>query len=410
MILNYIWVAFFLIAFVVSLFKLVVLGDTELFPNIMNGLFDMSKTGFEIALGLTGMLTFWLGIMKIGEKAGIINVLARMVGPFFSKLFPEIPRNHPVLGQMMMNFSANMLGLDNAATPLGLKAMQGLQELNVDKETASNAQIMFLVLNASGLTIIPIAIMNFRQEQGALNPADIFLPILIATFCSTMVGMVAVGIYQKINFFEKTILMYLSAALVFIGLLVYYFTSIPQEEIGKVSSLISNLFMFGLIITFITLALFRKIHVFETFVEGAKEGYEVAIKIIPYLIAMLVAISVFRTCGALDYIVNGLSYLVASVGLNTDFIPAMPTAFMKPLSGGGARAMMIETMTIHGADSFAGRLSCIFQGAADTTFFIVALYFGAVGVKHSRYAVTCGLLADLGGVIAGIFAAYLFFH
>lgn len=410
MILNYIWVAFFLIAFFVSVFKLVVLGDTQIFPNIMNGLFDMSKSGFEIALGLTGMLTFWLGIMKIGEKAGIINILAKVVGPFFSKLFPDIPRNHPVLGQMMMNFSANMLGLDNAATPLGLKAMQGLQELNTDKETASNAQIMFLVLNASGLTLIPIAIMNFRQEQGAINPSDIFLPILMATFCSTMVGMVSVGIYQKINFLEKTILLYLGAAFTLIGLLVYYFTSLPQDEIGNVSSLISNLFMFGLIISFISLAVFRKINVFETFIEGAKEGYEVAIKIIPYLIAMLVAISVFRTCGALDYIVNGLSAIVSLFGLNTDFIQAMPTAFLKPLSGGGARAMMIETMKTHGADSFAGKLSCVFQGSADTTFFIVALYFGAVGVKHSRYAVTCGLLADLGGVISGILVAYLFFH
>lgn len=410
MILNYIWVAFFLIAFVVSAFKLIVLGDTQIFPNIMNGLFDMSKSGFEIALGLTGMLTFWLGIMKIGEKAGIINILAKIVGPFFSKLFPDVPKNHPVLGQMMMNFSANMLGLDNAATPLGLKAMQGLQELNIDKETASNAQIMFLVLNASGLTIIPIAIMNFREEQGALNPSDVFLPILMATFCSTMVGMISVGIYQKINFFEKTILLYLGAAFALIGLLVFYFTSLPQDQIGQVSSLISNLFMFGLIISFISLAMYRKINVFETFIEGAKEGYEVAIKIIPYLIAMLVAISVFRTCGALDYIVNGLSAIVSLFGLNTDFIQAMPTAFLKPLSGGGARAMMIETMKTYGADSFAGRLSCIFQGAADTTFFIVALYFGAVGVKHSRYSVTCGLLADLGGVISGILVAYLFFH
>lgn len=410
MILNYIWVAFFLIAFVVSAFKLIVLGDTQIFPNIMNGLFDMSKSGFEIALGLTGMLTFWLGIMKIGEKAGIINILAKIVGPFFSKLFPDVPKNHPVLGQMMMNFSANMLGLDNAATPLGLKAMQGLQELNIDKETASNAQIMFLVLNASGLTIIPIAIMNFREEQGALNPSDVFLPILMATFCSTMVGMISVGIYQKINFFEKTILLYLGAAFALIGLLVFYFTSLPQDQIGQVSSLISNLFMFGLIISFISLAMYRKINVFETFIEGAKEGYEVAIKIIPYLIAMLVAISVFRTCGALDYIVNGLSTIVSLFGLNTDFIQAMPTAFLKPLSGGGARAMMIETMKTYGADSFAGRLSCIFQGAADTTFFIVALYFGAVGVKHSRYSVTCGLLADLGGVISGILVAYLFFH
>lgn len=410
MILNYIWVAFFLIAFVVSAFKLVVLGDHQIFPNIMNGLFDMSKSGFEIALGLTGMLTFWLGIMKIGEKAGIINILAKIVGPFFSKLFPEVPKNHPVLGQMMMNFSANMLGLDNASTPLGLKAMQGLQELNIDKETASNAQIMFLVLNASGLTIIPIAIMNFREEQGALNPSDIFLPILLATFFSTIVGMISVGIYQKINFFEKTILIYLGAAFTLIGLLVFYFTSLPQEQIGNVSSLISNLFMFGLIISFISLAMYRRINVFETFIEGAKEGYEVAIKIIPYLIAMLVAISVFRTCGALDYIVNGLSAVVSLFGLNTDFIQAMPTAFLKPLSGGGARAMMIETMKTYGADSFAGRLSCVFQGSADTTFFIVALYFGAVGVKHSRYAVTCGLLADLGGVVSGILVAYLFFH
>lgn len=410
MILNYIWVAFFVIAFVVSLSKLLILGDTQLFTTVMTNLFDMSKTGFEIALGLTGMLTFWLGIMKLGEKAGIINVLAKLIGPFFNKLFPEIPKNHPVIGQIMMNFSANMLGLDNAATPLGLKAMQGLQELNPEKETASNPQIMFLVLNASGLTIIPIAIINFRQELGAIDPSDIFLPILLATFCSTMVGMLAVGIYQRINFFDKVILAYLGAAFTFIGLLVYYFTTIPQEKIGEISSLVSNLFMFALIVGFISMAAIKKIHVFETFIEGAKEGYEVAIKIIPYLIAMLVAISVFRSSGALDYVVNGLKYAVEFAGLNSDFIPAMPTAFMKPLSGGGARAMMIETMKSHGADSFAGRLTCIFQGAADTTFFIVALYFGAVGVKHSRYAVTCSLLADLAGVVAAIIVAYIFFH
>ncbi|TAH27342.1 MAG: hypothetical protein EAZ07_01940 [Cytophagales bacterium] len=410
MILNYIWVAFFVIAFFVSLFKVIFLGETTLFPSLMNNLFDISKSGFEIALGLTGMLTFWLGIMKIGEKAGFIELLAKLIGPFFNKLFPEIPKNHPVIGQMMMNFSANILGLDNAATPLGLKAMQGLQELNIEKTTASNAQIMFLVLNASGLTIIPISIINFRQELGAVNPSDIFLPILIATFCSSMIGLIVVGIYQKINFFDKVVLTYLLGAVLVIASIVYYFNQLPQNQIGPISSQISNCFMFGLIVLFIAKAFINKINVFDTFIEGAKEGFEVAVKIIPYLVAMLVAISVFRTSGALDYIVAGVGNFVHLLGFNTDFVGALPTAFMKPLSGGGARAMMLETMKTHGADSFIGRLSCIFQGAADTTFFIVALYFGAVGIKNTRYAVGCSLIADLAGVIAGIFVAYLFFH
>jgi spore maturation protein SpmA len=410
MVLNFIWIAFFLIAFVVSAFKLIILGDTQLFPNIMNHLFDMAKSGFDIALGLTGMLTFWLGIMKIGEKAGVIEILARFIGPFFNRLFPEIPKNHPVIGQLMMNFSANMLGLDNAATPLGLKAMQGLQDLNPDKSTASNAQIMFLVLNASGLTIIPISIMNIRAQMGALNPSDIFIPLLLATFCSTIVGMIAVGIYQKINFFDKIILAYLSIALVCIGGAVYYFNTLPHQKIGEVSTLISNMVMFALIAGFILLAAIKKMNVFETFIEGAKEGFEVATKIIPYLIAMLVAIAVFRACGAMDYIMLGMEKTMLWLGIGTEFIPALPTALMKPLSGGGARAMMIETMKTHGADSFAGRLSCVFQGSADTTFFIIALYFGSVGIKHSRYAVTCSLLADLAGVIAAIMVAYLFFQ
>lgn len=410
MVLNYIWIAFFLIAFFVALLKLIILGDTAVFSTIMTSVFDTSKTAFEIALGLTGILTLWLGLLKVGEKSGMVEILAKIIGPFFNKLFPGIPKDHPVIGLILMNFSANMLNLDNAATPLGLKAMREMQELNPIKDTASNAQIMFLVLNTSGLTIIPITIMTYRAQLGAADPSDVFIPLLIATFCSTFVGLVVVCIYQKINLFDKVLLGYLVGVILVIAAIIYFFTSLPPERMGPVSSLVSNFLIFTLIVSFIGLGFIRKINVFDTFIEGAKEGFDVAIKIIPYLVAMLVAIAVFRACGAMDYLINGLSWIVASMGFNTDFIPAMPTAIMKPLSGGGARGLMIDTMKIYGADSFAGRLSGIFQGAADTTFFIIALYFGSVGIKKSRYSVTAGLLADLGGVIAAIWVAYVFFH
>lgn len=410
MVLNYIWVAFFLIAFVVALFKFLILGDGQIFPALMTGVFEMAKTGFEISLGLTGMLTLWLGIMKIGEKSGMVAILARLIGPFFHKLFPEIPKNHPVVGQILMNFAANMLGLDNAATPLGLKAMQGMQDLNPIKDTASNAQIMFLVLNTAGLTIIPLSIITYRTQMGAADPSDVFIPLLISTFSATFVGMVAVCIYQRINLFDKVLLTYIIGFLALMAGVIYYFSSIPKDRIGPVSAVASNFFIFTLIISFICLGVYKKIHVFDTFVEGAKEGFDVAIKLIPYMIAMLVAISVFRTCGAMDYIIKGLSLGVEALGWNADFIPAMPTALMKPLSSGGARSLTLETMKVYGADSFAGRLASILQSSSDTTFFILAVYFGSVNIKKIRYSVTCGLIADLASTVFAILVAYLFFH
>lgn len=407
--LNYIWVAFFIIAFIVAIVRLVLFGDTEVFPAIMNSTFESSKTGFEISLGLAGAMTLWLGIMRVGEKAGAINFLSKIVGPFFSRLFPELPKNHPVVGSILMNFSANMLGLDNAATPLGLKAMQGMQDVNKDKETASNSQIMFLVLNTSGLTLIPISIMAYRLQQGAANPADVFIPILIATYFSTLAGLLSVAIVQKINLLDKVLLSWLIGLTAFILGIVFYFSSLPQDKIAQISSVSSTLLLFGIIVSFILGALWKNINVYDAFIEGAKQGFDTVIKIIPYLVAMLVGIAVFRASGAMDFIVKSLSYLFAYMGLNTDFIDAMPTAFMKPLSGSGSRGMMIDAMKTHGADSFVGRLSCVFQGAADTTFYIVALYFGSVGVRKTRYAIGLGLFADLVGVIAAILVAYLFF-
>tara|TARA_R110000796_G_scaffold252645_1_gene390118 strand:- start:733 stop:1965 length:1233 start_codon:yes stop_codon:yes gene_type:complete len=410
MALNYIWVAFFLIAFVVALIKLIFFGDTEVFPAMIQSTFDMAKTGFELSLALTGVLTLWMGIMRVGEKGGVVAIIARFISPLFTKIFPDIPKDHPVFGPMVMNFSMNFLGLDNAATPLGLKAMSGLQELNTNKDTASNAQIMFLVLNTSGLTLIPVSIMAYRATEGAANPADIFIPILLATFFSTLAGLVTVALYQRINLLNKTILLYLGSLTAFIILAIYYFQSIPQEQVQVISSVASSLILFTVIASFIGLALKNKINVYEAFIEGAKDGFNVAIKIIPYLVAILVAIGVFRQSGTLDILVNGLREVFALTGMNTDFVDALPTALMKPLSGGGARGMMVESMRTYGADSFVGRLSSVFQGSTETTFYVLAVYFGSVNIKNSRYAVTAGLIADLVGVIAAIFIAYLFFY
>ena len=409
MVLNYIWVSFFLIALVVGLVRLVFFGDTAVFTNMVTSTFDTAKTGFEISLGLTGVLTLWLGLMKVGELGGAINALARVARPFFRRLYPEVPADHPAHGSIIMNFAANMLGLDNAATPLGLKAMQELQELNPEKETATNAQIMFLVLNTSGLTVIPISIMVYRAQAGAANPTDVFLPILLATYFSTLAGLIAVAVVQRINLFHPVVLSYLVGVTALIALTLYYFSGLPQEQVTTISTLVANLTLFGIISAFILMATLRRVNVYDAFIEGAKEGFNVAIRIIPYLVAILVAIGVFRASGALDALVTGIGRLFSALGLRTEFIPALPTALMKPLSGSGARGMMVDAMTTHGADSFVGRLASVFQGATDTTFYILALYFGSVGVRKTRHAVACGLIADFAGIIAAIFIAYIFF-
>jgi spore maturation protein SpmA len=410
MALNYIWVFFFVLAFVVGLIKLIFFGDMEVFPAMVNSTFDMAKTGFDISLGLTGVLTLWLGIMKIGERGGIIKIFSRLIGPFFNRLFPELPKDHPAHGSIMMNLAANMLGLDNAATPMGLKAMTQMQDVNPVKDTASNAQIMFLVLNTSGLTIIPISIMVYRSQLGAVNPSDIFIPILLATYFSTITGLIAVAIMQKIKLWDKVILLYLGGMTAFIIAIILYFSSIEKEQIALISRVVSNVFLFSVIVSFILLAFIRKVNVYESFIEGAKDGFNIAIKIIPYLIAILVAIGVFRASGAMDLLIQAVEKLCIMLGVNGDFIPALPTALMKPLSGSGARGMMVDAMTQYGADSFVGRMTSVLQGATDTTFYIVAVYFGAVGIKNTRYAITCGLIADLAGIIAAIAIAYLFFH
>lgn len=410
MVLNYIWIAFFLIAFVVGLIRLIFGGDTLIFTEMMGATFDMAKTGFEISLGLTGVMTLWMGLMKVGEAGGIVNLMSRAVGPLFSRLFPEIPKGHPASGSIMMNIAANLLGLDNAATPLGLKAMTQLQEINREKDTASNAMIMFLVLNASGLTLIPVSIMVYRAQLGAADPSDVFIPILLATFCSTLTGIIVVSLLQKINLFNRVVLAYLGGFTLLVATIIWYFSTISQQQVTVISSVAGNLILFGIIVSFILLGVVKKINVYDSFIEGAKEGFNISIRIIPYLVAILVAVGVFRACGALDFIVQGIGHGFAALGMNTDFVDALPTAFMKPLSGSGARGMMVDTMKTFGADSFAGRLSCIFQGAADTTFYIVAVYFGSVGIKKTRYAITAGLLADLAGVIAAVLVAYLFFH
>lgn len=409
MALNYLWIFFFVIAFVIALVRLIFFGDTEIFPAIMNSTFDNAKTGFEISLGLTGVMTLWLGLMKIGEKGGMVNILSKIVHPFFRKLFPEIPVNHPVNGSIMMNLAANMLGLDNAATPMGLKAMNQLQELNPKKDTASNSMIMFLVLNTSGLTLIPISVMVYRAQMGASDPSDIFLPILLSTFFSTLAGIIAVSLYQRINLFNKVILAYLGGTTLLIASVIYLFASMPQENVSVYSSVAANVILFSIIISFILLGIRKKINIYDTFIEGAKEGFGIAVKIIPFLVAILVAIGVFRASGAMDYLTDGIAWLAQLAGLNTDFVPALPTAFMKPLSGSGARGVMLETMSTYGVDSFAGRLASTMQGATDTTFYIIAVYFGSVSIKNTRYAVTAGLIADFAGIIAAILIAYIFF-
>jgi len=410
MALNYVWIFFFVVAFVIGLAKLIFLGDVNIFPEMMTSAFDMAKTGFEISLGLTGVLTLWMGIMKIGEKGGIVKIFSKMVGPFFNKLFPSLGKDHPAYGSIMMNIAANMLNLDNAATPMGLKAMKEMQETNLSTETASDAQIMFLVLNASGLTIIPISIMVYRAQLGAVNPSDIFIPVLIATFCSTLAGLMAVAWHQKINLLDKTILSYVGGLIVFISGIIWYFSGLPKDQIQTISSVSSNLFIFSIIIGFILLALRKKVNVYDTFIEGAKDGFQTAVMIIPYLIAILVAIGVFRTSGAMEWFISGFSWSFQQMGINTDFIPALPTALMKSLSGSGSRGMMVDAMKMYGADSFIGRVACTIQGSSDTTFYILAVYFGSVGIKNTRYSLTCALIADFVGATVAILMAYLFFH
>lgn len=410
MVLNYIWIAFFLTAFIVAVVRLIFLGDTEVFPAIINSTFDSSKTAFEISLGLTGVLSLWMGIMRIGEQGGVIGVFSRLLSPLFTKLFPEIPKGHPVTGSIFMNLAANMLGLDNAATPLGLKAMEGLQELNPKKDTASNPMIMFLVLNTSGLTLIPISIMVYRAQLGAAQPTDVFVPILLATFFSTLAGIIAVSLYQRINLLNRTILLFLGGTSLVIAGIIYFFSMLSRQQIDIYSTTTANVFLFVIIIGFIVASMRKKINVYDAFVEGAKEGFTTAVRIIPYLVAILVAIGVFRASGCMDYLIEGIANLVNLCGINSDFVGALPTALMKPLSGSGARGLMVDAMNTYGADSFVGRLSCIFQGSTDTTFYILAVYFGSVGVVRTRHAVPCGLLADLAGIIAAILICYLFFN
>ncbi|MBO5800340.1 MAG: hypothetical protein J6Q03_00895 [Paludibacteraceae bacterium] len=410
MVLNYIWVGFFLVAMLVAIARCAFFGEYHVFEAIVASTFEKAESAvMDIALPLGGVMILWMGLMNIGEKAGAINLLSRIIGPFFSKLFPEIPKNHPVNGQLLMNFSANMLGLDNAATPLGLKAMESLQDLNKEKETASNAQIMFLALNTSGLTIIPITIMAQRAIMGSANPTDIFIPLLLSTYCSTITAIIFVGIKQKLNLLNKTVIGWLTGITVVIALIVCGFGSLEQEKMAQVSKIVSNCLLFSIIVIFILGALYKKVNVYDAFIEGAKNGFDTSVKVMPYLVGMLVGIGVFRASGAMDFIIDGLRFVFDFVLPDTTFVDALPTAFMKPLSGSGAKAMMLDTMAQYGADSFVGRLSCMFQGAADTTFYIIALYFGSVGIKRTRYAVTAGLVADLGGVIAAIMVAYLFF-
>lgn len=411
MVLNYIWIGCFIIAFIVAILQCVIFQDYMVFERIVRSTFHMSEFAvMKIALPLGGVMILWLGLMNIGEKAGAINFLSKIIGPFFNKLFPEVPKDHPVNGQLLMNFSANMLGLDNAATPLGLKAMKGLQELNPNKKEASNAQIMFLALNTSGLTLIPITILAQRSVLGAADPTDIFIPLLLSTFISTVAAIIYVGIKQHLNLLNKVVISWLVGISTVIGLMMYGFSQLNQEEMIITSKIVSNALLFTIIVTFIAGAAYKKVNVYECFIEGAKQGFETSIKVMPYLVGMLVAIGVFRASGAMDYLMFGLKWLWKWTSLNTDFVDALPVAIMKPLSGSGAKAMMVETMQTFGVDSFTGKLSCLFQGAADTTFYIVALYFGSVGIRKTRYAVTAGLVADTIGAIAAIFIAYYFFR
>ena len=409
MVLNWIWIAFFIIAFVTALVKLVFFGDFEVFPAMMDSTFSSSKTAFEISLGLTGVLALWLGIMKIGEKGGVVNILAKILSPLFTKLFPDIPKGHPVTGSIFMNIAANMLGLDNAATPLGLKAMEQMQELNPKKDTASNPMIMFLVLNTSGLTLIPISIMVYRAQMGAAQPTDIFIPILLATFFSTLAGVIITSLFQKINLLNRTILLFLGGAALLVAGVIWGFGQLDSVLMNKVSTSTANILLMTIIIAFILAGVRKKVNVYDAFIEGAKDGFSTAVRIIPYLVAILVGIGVFRASGAMDMLIDGIKWSVEACGGNSDFVGALPTALMKPLSGSGARGMMVDAMTTYGADSFIGRLSCIFQGSTDTTFYILAVYFGSVGIVKTRHAVTCGLLADLAGIIAAIAIAYMFF-
>lgn len=409
MVLNYIWVSFFILAFVIALARMVFLGDMEVFPAMMNSTFDSSKTAFEISLGLTGVLSLWLGIMKIGERGGVINVLARMLSPVFSKVFPDIPKGHPVTGSIFMNMAANMLGLDNAATPLGLKAMEQLQELNTKKDTATNPMIMFLVLNTSGLTLIPVSIMVYRSQLGAAQPTDIFIPILLATFFSTIAGLIITSIYQKINLLNKVMVLTLGGMAAIVALIIWGFGQMSKDTMNVVSTSVANILLMTIIVLFIFAGLRKKVNVYDAFIEGAKDGFTTAVRIIPYLVAILVGIGVFRASGAMDMLVDGIGWCVSAVGGDNQFVGALPTALMKPLSGSGARGMMVDAMTTYGADSFVGRLSCIFQGSTDTTFYILAVYFGSVNIRYTRHAVACGLLADLAGVVAAIAIAYMFF-
>lgn len=409
MVLNYIWIAFFLVAFVIALVRLVFMGDTEVFPAIMNSTFDTSKTAFEISLGLTGVLSLWLGIMKIGEKGGVVNVVARVLSPVFTRLFPDIPKGHPVTGSIFMNVAANMLGLDNAATPLGLKAMEQLQELNPKKDTATNPMIMFLVLNTSGLTLIPVSIMVYRAQMGAALPTDIFVPILLATFFSTLAGIIVTSLYQRINLINRTMLLTLGGMCAVVAAIIWGFSQMDKSQMNVVSTSVANILLMTIIVVFILAGMRHRINVYDAFIEGAKDGFTTAVRIIPYLVAILVGIGVFRASGAMDMLIDGIKWIVATLGGNTDFVGALPTALMKPLSGSGARGMMVDAMTTYGADSFVGRLSCIFQGSTDTTFYILAVYFGSVGVRYTRHAVACGLLADLAGVVAAIAICYMFF-
>ena len=409
MVLNYIWIAFFLIAFVVAVVKLLFQGDTSVFPAIMDSTFETSKTAFEISLGLTGVLALWLGIMRVGEQGGVVRAMARVLGPVFQKLFPEIPKNHPVVGNIFMNISANMLGLDNAATPLGLKAMEGLQELNTKKDTASNSMIMFLVLNTSGLTIIPVSIMVYRAQMGAAAPTDVFVPILLATFFSTLAGIIVTSLYQRINLFNRTLLLTLGGLSAAVAGIIWGFSRLDGPMMNLVGTTTANVLLFVIIICFLMAGIRQRVNVYEAFVEGAKGGFETAVRIIPYLVAMLVGIGVFRASGAMEWLIEGVTWMVSLTGLDAEWVGALPTAIMKPLSGSGARGMMVDAMQTYGADSFVGRLSCIFQGSTDTTFYVLAVYFGSVGIRHTRHAVACGLLSDLAGIVAAIAICYLFF-
>lgn len=409
MVLNYIWIAFFLIAFVVGLVKLIFFGDVEVFPAMMDSTFTSSKTAFEISLGLTGVLSLWLGVMKIGEQGGVVNAFARVLSPVFTKLFPDIPKGHPVTGSIFMNIAANMLGLDNAATPLGLRAMEQLQELNPKKDTASNPMIMFLVLNTSGLTIIPVTVMVYRAQLGAAQPSDIFIPILLATFFSTLAGVIATSLFQKINLLNRTMLLTLGGVSLAVAGVIWGFSSMDKAMMNTVSTSVANILLMVIIVGFIIAGIIKKANVYEAFIEGAKDGFTTAVRIIPYLVAILVGIGIFRASGAMDLLIKGVGWVVDLCGVNSDFVAALPTAIMKPLSGSGARGLMVDAMTTYGADSFVGRLACIFQGSTDTTFYILAVYFGSVAIRNTRHAVTCGLIADLAGIIAAIFIGYMFF-